>query len=144
MRRYVLAAGYAASEVGALMAVVSVIGLATGATSWMSIRIILPLVGLGIWLWWRRSPVAAVLMLALVGFEYWQLAVSRPDSSWVRTFYPILFLVALVAHGKKAREPVATVAQPPAVGFPHAESGLPQPPRRPDVEFRDRGQRFDP
>jgi transcriptional regulator with GAF, ATPase, and Fis domain len=52
--------------------------------------------------------------------------------------------VQLFRELENADGPVTTVVQPPAAGFPHAKSGLPQPPRRPDVEVRDRGQRFDP
>ena len=104
MKRYVLVAGYASSEVGALMATLSFIAVATGAKPALIMIDVVLLAGLGFWLWWRKSLVAAALTLALVAYEYLFLALSRPGSTWLRT-YPILFLVALLAHGRRRRYP---------------------------------------
>jgi hypothetical protein len=97
MSQYILAAGLAASEVGGLMMVFGIIGL-PGVKSWSILADVVLLLGLGVWLWWRRSPIAAGLMLALVAFEYWSLAnTSGSSNSWL-TSYLVLFLVAFAAH----------------------------------------------
>src|SRR5207245_10737224 len=107
MSRYLIAAGLAASEVGALMMILAIIGLATGVKSWGILADILLLVGLGTWLWWRKSVVAAGLILALVVFEYSYLAydasTSGKSNSWLST-YLILFVAAFAAHGRKPNE----------------------------------------
>ena len=83
------------------MMVFGIIGLATGVKSWSILVDVVLLLGLGVWLWWRRSRVAAGLMLALVAFEYWSLAdkavTSGASNSWL-TSYLVLFLVAFAAH----------------------------------------------
>jgi hypothetical protein len=53
MRRYVIAAGLAASAVGGLMMVLVMIGLATGVQPWGVLVDVLLLVGLGTW--FRRA-----------------------------------------------------------------------------------------
>lgn len=57
--------------------------------------------GLGGWLWWKRSIVAAWLMLGLVAFEYWDVAVTYGRSNTWLVTYLCLFLVALCVHGRK-------------------------------------------
>jgi len=109
MGRYIIAAGLAASEVGGLMMIFGVIGLAAGRKSWAILVDVLLLAGLAAWLWWRRSLVAAGLTLAFVAYEYGYLAyVSGGSNSWLTT-YLVLFVVALAAH---ARKPKPTGAVP--------------------------------
>jgi hypothetical protein len=95
MSRYVLAAGYSASKVGAMMAIVSIADLAAGRTSWVTLVDIFLLVGLVILVWWRRSPVPAVLMLGMVVYEYVRLVIS--GERYLR-LYAILFVVAFILH----------------------------------------------
>src|SRR5437879_3657424 len=108
MSQYILAAGFAASEVGGLMMVWGIIGLATGVMSWGILVDVVLLLGLGVWLWWRKSPVAAGLMLALVAFEYSSLAnkaaTSGASNSWL-TSYLVLFAVAFAAHMRSPKRP---------------------------------------
>jgi hypothetical protein len=107
VKRYVIAAGLAASEVGALMIVLSIIGLVAGAKSPRTLVDVLLLAGFSAWLWWRRSLIAAGFMLAMVVFEYSYLAyntvTSATDNSWL-TIYLILFLVAFFTHARKPKE----------------------------------------
>ena len=111
MRRYVLAPGLAASEVGALMMIWSIIALVSGWKSWgVSVDILLFAV-IGAWLWWKKSTLAAGLMLALVGFEYgflvYNAIASGKGSTWL-VAYPVMFLFALSAHTRRPKEATAS------------------------------------
>lgn len=108
--RYIMVAGLAAAEVGALMTLQTLIAVATGvlgggtALGWTPVPDIFLFVALGAWFWWRRTVVAAGLMLALVAGEYCYLAVtSGRSNTWLAT-YLCLFLVGISIHGGKAKE----------------------------------------
>jgi hypothetical protein len=109
-----LAAGFAASEIGALMMIFSAIAVVGGVKSSVVVLDILLFAGFGAWLWWRESPVAAGLMLALVAFEYSYLAYSAVEAgktnSWLGT-YLVLFFVAFFAHARKPKVAPAPAAQ---------------------------------
>jgi len=83
-----------------------IIGLVTGVKSWAILVDVLLLLGLGAWLWWKRSPVAAGFMLALVGYESGFLAYNASTSgktnSWLSS-YLVLFIVAFAAHISKTK-----------------------------------------
>jgi len=119
MSQYILAAGLAASEVGGLMMIFGIIGLVTGVKSWAILVDVLLLLGLGAWLWWKRSPVAAGFMLALVGYESGFLAynasTSGTSNSWLSS-YLVLFIVAFAAH---MRSPKRLPDQDTATGHTH-------------------------
>jgi hypothetical protein len=107
-KRYVVAAGLAASEVGALMALQTIIALLTGAEKVVAASVVdvLLLAGLGVWLWWRRSPVPAGLVLALIALEYWYLAsTTGRGNTWLVT-YLVVFLIALSVHAQRSGKAV--------------------------------------
>jgi hypothetical protein len=108
--RYVMVAGLAAAEVGALMTLQTILAVAVGvlgggpALGWTPVPDILLFVALGTWFWWRRSLSAAGLMLALVAGEYCYLAVTSGRSNTWLTTYLCLFLIGISVHGWKAKE----------------------------------------
>jgi len=87
---------------------VSQIGLGTkqvAAQAWSAAWLdILLFISIGGWLWWRKTLVAAGLMLALVVFEYWWLAVRFGRSNtWLAT-YLCLFLMAVSVHIREPKD----------------------------------------
>src|SRR5262245_54338766 len=102
-RHWLLAAGYAASEVGALMTLSSIIALFRGNLTLAVLIDAVPFAAFAAWLWWRKSVIAAVLTIAFVSFEYWYLwAHSATDNPWPRT-YAVIFLVAIFAYTRKPK-----------------------------------------
>jgi hypothetical protein len=97
-RRYILAVGLASSEVGGLMALHTVVAPVTGSASWSGTFDVVLIIGLGTWLWLKRSLTAALLIFVLVAAEYCYLAISYGRSNtWLAT-YLCLFLVAVSIH----------------------------------------------
>jgi len=98
MSRYILAAGFAASEVAALMVFFGIIGFFTGAKSAGILFDAFLIAALGAWLWWKRSVIAASVMFLSVLFEYCYLAYATGQSNTWLTTYVTLFLIGFVAH----------------------------------------------
>ena len=79
--------------------------------------------GLGIWLWVRKSRVATGLIVALMGYEYADLVINTSGSNTWAWLYPTLFFAALIAHGRKPKTP-----EPKLQGLPDAQPAFPERP----------------
>jgi len=103
--RWYMAVAYAASEVGGLMAFLWIISLLPGVRGLGILVDVAGVVGLGAWLWWRKSRVAATLVIALVSYEYAYLWLNSSGTTIWAWIYPVLFLAAVAAHGRKPKTP---------------------------------------
>jgi hypothetical protein len=104
MRRFLISAGLAASEAGGVMMILIIFGLATGARSGAALVDILLFAGIGAWLWWKKSMVAATLMVILVGCEYSVIAYTTGRTNQWLVTYLVIFLVAFAAHASRHHE----------------------------------------
>jgi hypothetical protein len=89
-------AGLAAADVGFLMALWS--GLALFDREWLVLLDVLLLIGLGVFVWWKRTPLAAWLMIAWVAYEY---VGSVYLGAGLSLIYPLVFVFALAVHARR-------------------------------------------
>ncbi len=98
--RYIMAAGFAASEVAGLMMIVAIINRTTGMVPLLG-----GIGGSAMWFWWSRSPVAARFTLAAV-----VSIVITTVKPIVALAYAVLFIVAIFIHAMLSRKKLAPSA----------------------------------